>query len=172
MYWSILLMLRFSWMIRYLTIHVDVNFSSSSLFFFFLVVVVPNTACSAFCLWCTTRSSILLFRCMWLLHHNFDIPAGSPSRGGDVAVHVFDTQRPNLPTPFYSLLVSISVCMALSTEFHSIDSTDSSSLSHSVLPVLFMPYWSFQLYISSWKSPSAPDTILRGWLGLKHQLTN
>ena len=29
------------------------------------------------------------------------------------------------------------------------------ALSHSVLPVSFLPYWSFQLYISLWKSPSA-----------------
>ena len=36
--------------------------------------------------------------------------AGSPSRGGDVAVYVFDI---SLPTPFYSVPVSISVFMAL-----------------------------------------------------------
>ena len=34
-------------------------------------------------------------------------------------------------------------CMALSTVFHSINSPDNSPLSHSVLPVLFLPYWSF-----------------------------
>ena len=45
--------------------------------------------------------------------------------------------------------------LALSTVFHSINSPDNSPLSHSVLPVLFLPYWSFQLYISLWKSPSA-----------------
>ncbi len=75
-------------------------------------------------------------------------PAGSRSRGGDVAVFVFDINQPSLPTPFYSVLVSISVFMALSTVFHSISSSDNSSLSHSVLPVLFPPYWPFQLYIS------------------------
>ena len=36
-----------------------------------------------------------------------------------------------------------------------INSPGNSPLSHSVLPVLFLPYWSFQLYISVWKSPSA-----------------
>ena len=51
--------------------------------------------------------------------------------------------------------VFVSVFMALSTVFHSINSPDNSLLSHSVLPVLFLPYWSFQLYISLWKSPSA-----------------
>ena len=69
------------------------------------------------------------------------IPTGSPSRGGDVAVYVFDKNQPSLLTPFfYSVLVSISVFMALSTVFHSINSPDNSPLSHSVLPVLFLPY--------------------------------
>ena len=47
---------------------------------------------------------------------------------------------------FYSVLVSVSVFMALSTVFHSINFPDNSPLSHSVLPVLLLPYWSFQLY--------------------------
>ena len=46
------------------------------------------------------------------------VPAGSPSHGGDVTVHVKDTNQPNLPTPFHSILVSI--FMALSTVFYSI----------------------------------------------------
>ena len=75
-------------------------------------------------------------------------PKGSASRGGDVMADAFDTNQPSLPTPFYSVLVSISVFMALSTVFHSISSSDNFSLSHSVLPVLFPPYWPFQLYIS------------------------
>ena len=69
-------------------------------------------------------------------HH---VPGYSPSRGGDVAVDVFDINQPSLPTPFYSVLVSISVFVALSTVFHSINSPDNSPLSHSVLPVLFLP---------------------------------
>ena len=67
-----------------------------------------------------------------------------------------DINQPSLPTPFYSVLVFISVFMALSTVFHSINFPDNSSLSHPVPPVLFLPYWSFQLYISLRKSPSAP----------------
>ena len=55
---------------------------------------------------------------------------------------------------FHSVLVSVSVSMVLSTVFHSINSPNNSSLSHSVLLVLFQPYWSFRLYISLWKSPS------------------
>ena len=78
----------------------------------------------------------------------YSVPAGSPSRGGDVAVYVFDINQPSLPTPFYSVLMSICVYMALSTVFHSINSPDNSPFSHSVLPVLFLPYWSFQLFIS------------------------
>ena len=53
-----------------------------------------------------------------------------------------------LPTPFYSVFVSISVFRALSTVFHSINSPDNSPLSNSVLVVLALPYLSFQLYIS------------------------
>ena len=63
--------------------------------------------------------------------------------GGDVAVYVFDVNQLSLPTPFYSVLVSVSAFMALSTVFHSINSPDNSRLSHSVLQVLFLPYWSF-----------------------------
>ena len=56
---------------------------------------------------------------------------------------------------FNSVLVYIFVFMALSTVFHSINSPDNSPFSHSVLPVLSLPYRSFRLYISLWKSPSA-----------------
>ena len=62
-----------------------------------------------------------------------NVPTDSPSRDGDVADDVFDINQQRLPTPFYSVLVSISVFMALSTVFHSIDSPDNSLLSHSVL---------------------------------------
>ena len=60
------------------------------------------------------------------------VPAGSPSRGGDVAVYAFDINQPCLPTfLFYFALVSISVVMTLSTVFPSINSPDNSPLSHS-----------------------------------------
>ena len=80
------------------------------------------------------------------------VPAGSPSRGGDV----FDINQPSLPTPFYSVLESVFVFMALSTVFHSINSPDNSPLPHSVLPVLSVPYWPFQLYISIYESLLQP----------------
>ena len=71
------------------------------------------------------------------------VPTDSPSRGVDVAVYVFDINRPSLPTAFYSVLVSVSVFMTLSTVFHSMNSPDNSPLSQSVLPYRF-----FQLYNS------------------------
>ena len=71
------------------------------------------------------------------------VSAGSPSRGGDATVHVLDINQPSLPTPFDSVLVSVSVFMVLSTVFPSINSPDNSPLSDSVLPVLFLRYWSF-----------------------------
>ena len=47
-----------------------------------------------------------------------------------------DTNQPSLPTPFYSVPVSISSFMALSTVFHSVNSPDNSPFSDSVFPVL------------------------------------
>ena len=76
------------------------------------------------------------------------VPADSPSHGGGVPVDVFNIGQPSLPTPFYSVHVSVSVFLALSTIFHFINSPDDSPLSRSVLPVSFLPHWSFQLYIS------------------------
>ena len=61
-------------------------------------------------------------------------PTGSPSRGGDV----FDRSQPSLPTSFHSVLVSVSVFMALSTVFYSINSPDNSPLS---LSLLFRSYF-------------------------------
>ena len=55
-----------------------------------------------------------------------------------VVVFVVLISQPSLPTPFYSVLVSISVFMALSTVFHSMNSPDNSPLSHSVLQVLIL----------------------------------
>ena len=78
------------------------------------------------------------------------VPAGSPSRGGDVVVYVFNKKTNKLAYSFFSssVLVSVSVFMTLSTVFHSISSPDNSPLSHFVFPVSFLPYESFQLYIS------------------------
>ena len=75
------------------------------------------------------------------------VPASSPSLGVDGMVYVKDRNQPSLPTPFLSVLVPFSAAIALSAVFHSINSPDNSPLSRSVLPVLLLPYWSFQLYI-------------------------
>ena len=90
------------------------------------------------------------------------VPAGSPARGGDVTIYVYDVTQPSLPTPFYSVLVRISVFMALSTVFHSINAPDNSPFSQSVLPVLFLPYRSFQLVCLFMKVSFSPDIIPRG----------
>ena len=91
------------------------------------------------------------------------VPVGSLSRAGDVEVYVLDINQRSLPTPFYSVLVSVSVFMALSYVFYSINFPDNSPLSHSVLPVLFLPYWSFQLYMYLFMKVSlSPDIILCG----------
>ena len=82
------------------------------------------------------------------------VPAGSSSHDGDVMVSIRH-KPPSLPIPLYSLLVSISVFLALSTVFHSINSPNNALRFHSVLLVLSLPHWSFQLYTSLWKSPSA-----------------
>ena len=69
-----------------------------------------------------------------------------------MTVYVFDRKPTELAHSFYSVLVSVSVFMALSTVFHSINSPDNSPFFclffHSVLLVLSLPYWSFQLHIS------------------------
>ena len=83
---------------------------------------------------------VLEYRLLWRSPR-----AHSYSRSGDVAVYVFDTNQPSLLTPFSSILTSISVFMALSTVFQTVSSPDNSPLSRAVLPVLFLPYWSFQL---------------------------
>ena len=56
------------------------------------------------------------------------VPTGSTAHGGDVAVYVLDINQPSLPTSFYSVLVSVSVFVALSTVFHSMNSPDNSPL--------------------------------------------
>ena len=90
------------------------------------------------------------------------VHAGSPSRGGDVAVSVFDINQPSLPTPLYSVFVSISVFMALSTVFHSINYPDNSPLSHSVRVVLFLPYLFLSTISLFMKVSFSPDIILCG----------
>ena len=84
------------------------------------------------------------------------IPASSPSRGRDVTAYVLDTNQPSFPTPFYSVLVSVSALMVPSTVFHSINSPSNSKRSHSVLPVLFLCLIGPFNYISLYESLLQP----------------
>ena len=98
------------------------------------------------------------------------VTAGSPSRGGDVTVCVWHKPA-ELAHSFWFFLVSVSVFMALSTVFHSINSPDNTPLSlcsfglFSALLVLLTTNLFMKVSLS-------PDIILIGWLGSKHQLTN
>ena len=90
--------------------------------------------------------------------HVLLVPAGSPSHSGDVAVYVFFyINQQSLPTPFYSVLASISVFMALSTVFHSINSPNNSPLSHSVLIFALLVLSTIHLFM---KISFSPDIIL------------
>ena len=102
---------------------------------------------------------------MWVLNKftaHLCFPRGlTPSSGGDAAVCVFDINRPSLPIPFYSVFVSVSVFVALSTVFHSINSPDNSSPSHSVLRSYFSLLILSTIYLFM-KVPFSPDIILCG----------
>ena len=83
------------------------------------------------------------------------IPAGSPLGDGDVTVYILDINQPELAHCFHSVLVSVSVFMALSTVFHFINSPNNSPLSHSVLSVLLCLIGPFD-YTSLHESLSEP----------------
>ena len=88
------------------------------------------------------------------------VPAGLPSCGGNGAVDIFDINQPSLPTPVYSVLVSVSVFMALSTVFDSIKSPDNSTFS-----LFFQSYFCLIgpfNYTSLMKVSFSPDLILSG----------
>ena len=91
---------------------------------------------------------------------------GSPSRGGDVTVEVPDKNQPSLPHAFYCVLVSVSVFMALSTVFRSINSPDNSPLSHSVLISALLILSTIYLFM---KISLSPDVM---WLNGLKALTN
>ena len=80
--------------------------------------------------------------------------------------------QPSLPTPFYSVLVSVSVFMALSNVFHSKTFSrhlSAFSLCSSGLISALLVLSTIYLFL---KVSLSPDIILCDWLGLKHQLTN
>ena len=87
---------------------------------------------------------------------------GSPSRGGDVVVYIFDINQLSLPTPFNSVLVSVSVSIAASTVFHSISPPDNSPHSHSVLPVFISALLVLSTLYLFMKVSLSPDIIFCG----------
>ena len=76
--------------------------------------------------------------------------------------------QPSLPPCCFCFIVSISVFMALSAVFCSLNPPDNSPFSHSVLPVVLV-LSTIYLFM---KVSFSPDIIPSGWLGSKHQLTN
>ena len=102
--------------------------------------------CVCVCMYVCVRvhACMHVYMCVFVFVHVckviFAVPMDSPSRGGDVMIYVYDINQPSLLTPFYSVLVSISVSVALSTVFHSINSLNNTPFSCSVLPVLPLPY--------------------------------
>ena len=93
------------------------------------------------------------------------VPVSLLSRDGDVLVYVKDINQPSLPTPFYIVLVSISLFLTLSTVFHStnsINSPDNSPLSHTVLPVFISALLVLSTIYLFMKVSSNPDIILYG----------
>ena len=74
----------------------------------------------------------------------------------------FDVNPPSLPTPFYSVLVSVSVFTALSTVFHSINSPDDCPISHSVLPGLVSALLVLSTIYLFMKFSPSPDIIVCG----------
>ena len=87
---------------------------------------------------------------------------GSPVRGGDVTVYIKDINQPSLLTPFYSVLVSVSVFVALSTVFQAINFPDNAPFSHSILPVLSLLYCVLSTMCLFMKVSFSPDIIPSG----------
>ena len=99
------------------------------------------------------------------------VPVGSPSRGGDVTVYVW-----NKPTELaHSFLFSTYVCFCLYSPFSCIpfcnfaQRLSAFSLCSSGLISALLVFSTVYLFM---KVPFSPDVTLCGWLGLKHQLTN
>ena len=106
---------------------------------------------------------------------DFCVPAGSPFRGLGCYGLCFRHKPTELAGSFFllffkSVLVSVFVFMALSTVFHSVNSSHNSPLSVSVLLVSFLPLLALSTIYLFMKVSLSPDIILCGWLSLKHQL--
>ena len=99
-------------------------------------------------------------------------PAGSPSCGGDVAVHVLDINQPSLPTPFffcscvYFCLYCPFNCISFHKFFRQLSAFSLCSFGLISALLVFSGRYFFT------KVSFSPDIILCGRLGLKHELTN
>ena len=83
----------------------------------------------------------------------------------DVALYVFDINQPSLPIPSYSVLVSISASIALSTVFHSIKFSrqpSAFSLCSSGLISALLVLSTIYIYVSLYENLLQPDIILCG----------
>ena len=100
------------------------------------------------------RCSVCMKQCLCETFVAVNVPTCSPSRGGDVAVYVFDVNQPSLPTPFHSVLVSISAFMSLSTVFHSINSP-------TTLHFLTLFFWSYFCLIGPLEYISLYESLLQ-----------
>ena len=83
-----------------------------------------------------------------------------------------DIKQPRLPTPFYSVLVSVSVLMTLSTVSHSINSPDNSPFSDSVLPIFISASLVLSTVYMFMKVSFSPDIIPRAVVADWAQSTN
>ena len=90
------------------------------------------------------------------------VPAGLPSRGGDVTVYVLDINQPSLPHSFYSVLLSVSVFMAVSTVLHSMNSSDKLSAFSLCSPGLISAFLVLSTIYLVMKVSLSPDVILCG----------
>ena len=107
---------------------------------------VRNNACTEFNTQTPVRAHIYSVLQLVLLLQLLVLSVGSP-RGGDVAVYVFGITFELV----HSFFPSSCVCFSLYGPFSCISFhkfSQHSLVSHSVLPVSFLPYWSFQLRIS------------------------
>ena len=118
---------------------------------------------------CTGRS-VQLAELAWFTYYPYSCPSGLTFSWWECYGFCLRQKPVELAHSFYSVLVSISVFMALSPVFHSITSPENSPLPHcssgliSALLVLSTIYIFMKVSLS-------PNIIFCGWLGLKHQLT-
>ena len=79
-------------------------------FFLLPLLLLPTSSSKNSIIHHLPGSPLLLFIQLFLFfRYPLKVPTGSPSRGGDVTVYVFNINQQSLPTPFYSVLVSVSV---------------------------------------------------------------